>query len=55
MDEHPGFPAPIGVLRAVDAPRYEVGANEQIDRIIARKGRGDLGALLLAGDTWEVK
>ena len=55
MDEHPGFPAPIGVLRAVDAPRYELGANEQIDRVIATKGKGDLGALLRAGDTWEVK
>jgi 2-oxoglutarate ferredoxin oxidoreductase subunit beta len=55
MDEHPGFPAPIGVLRAVDAPRYELGANEQIDRVIAKKGKGDLGALLRAGDTWEVK
>ena len=55
MDEHPDFPSPIGVLRAVDAPRYEVGTNEQIDRVIAKKGKGDLQTLLRAGDTWEVK
>jgi 2-oxoglutarate ferredoxin oxidoreductase subunit beta len=55
MDENPGFPSPIGVLRAVDAPRYEAVANEQIEGIVARKGAGDLGRLLRAGDTWEVK
>jgi 2-oxoglutarate ferredoxin oxidoreductase subunit beta len=55
MDEHPGFPAPLGVLRAVDAPRYEVGFNTQIDDIIAKKGKGDLEKLLKAGDTWVVK
>jgi 2-oxoglutarate ferredoxin oxidoreductase subunit beta len=55
MDEHPGFPSPLGVLRAVDAPRYEVATNEQIDRVIAKKGKGDLATLLRAGDTWEVK
>ena len=55
MDEKPGFPSPIGVLRAVDAPRYEAVATEQIEGVIARKGAGDLGRLLRAGDTWEVK
>jgi 2-oxoglutarate ferredoxin oxidoreductase subunit beta len=55
MDEHPGFPAPLGVLRAVDAPRYETGMNEQIDQVTAKKGRGDLAKLLRGGDTWEVK
>jgi 2-oxoglutarate ferredoxin oxidoreductase subunit beta len=55
MDEHPGFPSPLGVLRAVDGPRYEDEANEQLDAIIAKKGRGDLAELLRAGDTWEVK
>jgi len=55
MDEHPGFPSPLGVLRAVDAPRYEDGMNDQIDAIVARKGKGDLAKLLRAGDTWEVK
>jgi 2-oxoglutarate ferredoxin oxidoreductase subunit beta len=55
METQPGFPAPIGVLRAVDAPVYEDGANRQIQDIIAKKGPGDLAKLLRAGDTWEVR
>jgi 2-oxoglutarate ferredoxin oxidoreductase subunit beta len=55
MDENPGFPSPIGVLRAVEAPRYEAAANEQVEAIVSHKGAGDLGTLLRAGDTWEVK
>src|SRR4029453_9324799 len=55
MDQTPGFPTPIGVLRAVDAPRYEDGMSEQIRQVLEKKGKGDLGQLLRAGDTWEVK
>ena len=55
MDGTPGFPTPIGVLRAVDAPRYEVTANDQVRDVVARKGKGDLAKLLRAGDTWEVR
>jgi 2-oxoglutarate ferredoxin oxidoreductase subunit beta len=54
MDSQPGFPTPIGVLRAVDAPRYEDLVHEQIAQVTARKGKGDLAALLNAGDTWKV-
>ena len=55
MEEHPGFPSPLGVLRAVDAPRYEDEANAQIAAVVSKKGKGDLTQLLRAGDTWEVK
>jgi 2-oxoglutarate/2-oxoacid ferredoxin oxidoreductase subunit beta len=55
MDGAPGFPTPLGVLHAVDAPRYEAGMNEQLRQVIAKKGKGDLGQLLRAGDTWEVR
>jgi 2-oxoglutarate ferredoxin oxidoreductase subunit beta len=55
MDATPGFPTPIGVLRAVDAPVYEDAMNGQVRDVIGRKGRGDLGELLRAGDTWEVR
>jgi 2-oxoglutarate ferredoxin oxidoreductase subunit beta len=55
MEMQPGFPTPLGVLRAVDAPRYEDGANRQVQELIAKKGPGDLAKLLRAGDTWEVK
>ncbi len=54
METQPGFPAPIGVLRAVDAPRYEDEVKTQIDGIVAKRGPGDLGQLLRAGDVWEV-
>ncbi len=55
MDSTPGFPTPIGVLRAVDVPPFEVGMNEQLQRVVAQKGQGDLARLLRSGETWEVK
>jgi 2-oxoglutarate ferredoxin oxidoreductase subunit beta len=55
MDAHPGFPTPIGVFRSVDASPFETAVAEQIRRVTEKKGPGELGALLRAGDTWEVK
>ena len=56
MEKRPGFPTPIGVLRAWgDVPRYEDVMNQQIKDVIAKRGAGDLNKLLRAGDTWEVK
>jgi 2-oxoglutarate ferredoxin oxidoreductase subunit beta len=55
MDSTPGFPTPIGVLRAVDAPRYEDVLAGQINDVVAKRGKGDLAKLLQQGDTWEVK
>jgi len=55
MDGHEDFPTPFGVLRSVDAPRYEDLVNAQIREVQERRGRGDLAKLLRAGDTWEVK
>jgi 2-oxoglutarate ferredoxin oxidoreductase subunit beta len=55
MDQTPGFPTPIGVLRAVDAPRYETLVADQIRAVVAKKGQGDLAGLLRTGDTWEVR
>jgi len=56
MEQRPGFPTPIGVLRDWnDVPRYEDVVTAQISDVIAKKGAGDLGKLLHAGDTWEVK
>ncbi len=54
MDSMPGFPTPIGVLRSVDAPRYEDLARAQVLDVIERKGHGDLAKLLTTGDVWEV-
>jgi len=55
MDSTPGFPTPLGVLRAVDAPAYETAMNEQLRQIVAKKGKGDIASLLRAGDIWEVR
>jgi 2-oxoglutarate ferredoxin oxidoreductase subunit beta len=56
MDSMPGFPTPIGVLRALQGvPRYEDLIQQQIRDVIAKKGQGDLAKLLRAGDTWELK
>jgi 2-oxoglutarate/2-oxoacid ferredoxin oxidoreductase subunit beta len=56
MEGRPGFPTPIGVLRAWDdLPRYEDVLNEQMREVMQKKGPGDLSKLLRAGDTWEVK
>jgi 2-oxoglutarate ferredoxin oxidoreductase subunit beta len=56
MDSRPGFPTPIGVLRARQGvPRYEDLIQQQIRDVIAKKGAGDLAKLLRAGDTWELK
>ncbi|MBI1738698.1 MAG: 2-oxoacid:ferredoxin oxidoreductase subunit beta [Acidobacteria bacterium] len=55
MDATPGFPTPIGVLRAVEGVRYEDRIAEQIREVTAKRGKGDLAKLLQQGDTWEVK
>ena len=56
MEHRPGFPVPIGVLRAWDdVPRYEDLIADQIRQVQARRGKGDLDKLLHAGDTWEVR
>ncbi len=55
MEHRPGFPVPVGVLRAWDdLPRYEDVMAEQVQGVIAKKGKGDLAKLLRAGDIWEV-
>ncbi len=52
--ERPEFPVPIGVFRAVERPTYEVGVKAQIESARARRGNGDLDALLRQGETWTV-
>jgi 2-oxoglutarate ferredoxin oxidoreductase subunit beta len=51
---HPEFPEPIGVFRAVDAPKYDVELNRQIQTAREKKGPGDLNALFNSGETWTV-
>jgi 2-oxoglutarate ferredoxin oxidoreductase subunit beta len=49
------YPVPLGVLRKVSAPSYEVQVEAQIKSIVDKKGKGDMKKLLFSGDTWEVK
>ncbi len=54
LDGLPGFPTPMGVYRAVSAPRYEDQVHEQLQQAIAVQGPGDVERLIRSGDTWEV-
>jgi 2-oxoglutarate/2-oxoacid ferredoxin oxidoreductase subunit beta len=51
---HPEFPVPVGVLRRVTRPTHDQLVQAQIDEARAQEGEGDLGRLLLAGETWTV-
>ncbi len=50
----PLFPTPVGVLRAVEQPAYEVGVVDQIDDAVESSGHGTLEDLIYAGETWAV-
>jgi len=51
---NPGFPAPIGVLRAVERPTYEMDLAHQLLEADSKKGPGELDSLLQSGDVWRV-
>jgi 2-oxoglutarate ferredoxin oxidoreductase subunit beta len=46
--------APIGVYRDVQRPVYDELMAEQLESAVAKRGAGDLEALLHAGDTWQI-
>tara|TARA_B110000116_G_scaffold221250_1_gene199686 strand:+ start:76 stop:1092 length:1017 start_codon:yes stop_codon:yes gene_type:complete len=50
----PDFPEPIGVFRAIDAPKYDELLNEQVQQARNDQGDGDLKDLFSTGDTWEI-
>jgi 2-oxoglutarate ferredoxin oxidoreductase subunit beta len=50
----PYSPTPIGVFRAVERPDYGSLVQGQLVEAAARKGPGDLAALLRSGTTWTV-
>ena len=45
---------PLGVFRDVERPVYDELMAEQLKAAVEKRGAGDLGALLNAGDTWEI-
>lgn len=52
--EPPQFPTAFGIFRRIERPTYDHLLMEQIDQAIAKRGKGDLKALLHSGTTWEV-
>ena len=50
----PDFPEPIGVFRAIDAPKYDELLNQQVQQARSDRGDGDLNTLFTTGDTWEI-
>jgi 2-oxoglutarate ferredoxin oxidoreductase subunit beta len=47
--------APVGVFRDVELPVYDDLMESQIAEAVEARGRGDLAALLAAGDTWTIE
>ncbi len=54
LDEPAFQHVPIGIFRQVDRPAYDVLMAEQLEEAVAQKGGGDLGELLMGGDTWRI-
>ncbi len=53
--EAPSFPVPVGVYRDVEAPIFDLAMHAQVDQVTAKRGPGDLKALIYSEDTWEVR
>ncbi len=51
----PDYPVPVGVLRRIERPTHDQLVVGQIDDAITRQGAGDLGKLLVSGETWTVQ
>jgi 2-oxoglutarate/2-oxoacid ferredoxin oxidoreductase subunit beta len=51
----PDYPVPVGVLRRVNRPTHDQLVSGQVEDARAQHGEGDLGKLLLAGETWTVE
>jgi len=47
-------PTPVGIFRSVDRPEYSAAVSQQLVEASAKKGPGDLAALLRSGGTWQV-
>jgi 2-oxoglutarate ferredoxin oxidoreductase subunit beta len=52
---HPDQPEPLGVFRAVEADRYDDVVYRQIGDAVAKRGKGDVQALLTGSETWTVE
>ncbi len=48
------LPRPFGVFYETDRPCYEVVMQQQVDDVIASKGKGNLDKLLRGNETWTI-
>lgn len=53
--EAPGFPVPLGVLRALEMPTYQQRNIDQVASARQAKGTASLAGLLNGGDTWSIE
>ena len=51
---HDDLPRPFGVFYREERQSYEEMLHMQIKHVTDKRGKGDLNALLRAGDTWEI-
>ena len=51
----PEFPVPVGVIRDVQRPTHDELLTAQLEEAVAKRGPGDLRALLHGGETWTVE
>jgi 2-oxoglutarate ferredoxin oxidoreductase subunit beta len=54
LDDRADLPSPIGVFRQYFKETYDEGIRTQINKIIEKKGKGDLEKVLFGANTWEV-
>ena len=54
LSHGPYGPTPLGIFRRVARPTYESALDRQVADATAKKGHGDLGALLRSHGTWTV-
>lgn len=53
--QHPAFPTPVGVFRAVDRPVYDRAMQAQIDDAKRRKPGSSVQSLIESAHIWEVR
>ena len=54
LEDRLDLPSPIGVFRQYSKETYDNGIRNQIDKVIEKKGKGDLEKVLFSANTWEV-
>ena len=54
LDEREDLPHALGIFRQQAKPTYDGAVKEQVDRLTAKKGKGDLKQLIYTKDAWQV-